>query len=389
MQSLLTNAHLILRDRLIDSGWLAIDQGRISGYGEMPVPREYAYLTPQDLGGAFLMPGIVDLHCDTIEKMIQPRPGVMLSTDIGLQVTDRLLVSSGVTCEFHSLSLDDAEFGVRNDEFIHEFIQHITQSNATTVRHLVHARVEISSVRGTQSLSQILGEPCVRLVSIMDHSPGQGQYATDEAFRYYVAKTTGRNDAEIDEIIAHKNNQREFIAERIQYVVDVCQHHRIPVATHDDDTVAKITEWQRHGIQIREFPTTMEAAVAAHAAGMHVGMGAPNVLRGKSSSGNLSASDAIVAGVVDWLCADYYPAALLPAAFRIADQQLMGLPDAIALITTNPARAVGMGDSIGDIAVGLHADLCVVRLDAGTAIVTQVFVDGCSVYAIAPAYQTL
>jgi alpha-D-ribose 1-methylphosphonate 5-triphosphate diphosphatase len=122
---------------------------------------------------------------------------------------------------------------------------------------------------------------------------------------------------------------------------------------------------------------------------MHVGMGAPNVLRGKSSSGNLSASDAIVAGVVDWLCADYYPAALLPAAFRIADQQLMGLPDAIALITTNPARAVGLGDSIGEIAVGLHADLCVVRRDAGTPIVTQVFVDGCSVYAIAPAYQTL
>ena len=298
-------------------------------------------------------------------------------------------MSSGVTCEFHSLSLDDAEFGVRNDEFIREFIQHIKQSNATTVRHLVHARVEISSVRGTQSLSQILGEPAVRLVSIMDHSPGQGQYATDEAFRYYVAKTTGRNDAEIDEIIAHKNNQRAFIADRIQYVIDVCNQHRIPVATHDDDTVAKISEWQRHGIQISEFPTTMAAAVAAHAAGMHVGMGAPNVLRGKSSSGNLSASDAIVAGVVDWLCADYYPAALLPAAFRLADQQLMELPDAVALITTNPARAVGMGDSIGEIAVGLHADLCVVRLDAGTPIVTQVFVDGCSVYSITPAHQTL
>ena len=388
MQTILWNATVVLADRVITSGWVSIEHAHITGYGSLPVPPDYGTATLVDCAGGFIIPGIIDLHCDAIEKMVQPRPGVMVDTSIGLQVTDRLLVSAGVTCEFHSLSLDDAEFGVRNDDFVRDFIAHIAASRATTVRHLVHARVEISSVRGTESLATIIDDPSVRLVSIMDHSPGQGQYATDEAFRYYVAKTTGRTDAEIDQIIAHKQAQRAFIADRIDYVVAACQQRGIPIATHDDDTAAKIAEWNRLGIQISEFPTTFEAATAAHASGMLVGMGAPNVLRGKSSSGNLSALDAIKAGVVDWLCADYYPAALLPAAFSIATAGILTLPQAIALITANPAKAVGMDAQLGSIDVGMLADVCVVRYEGHAPIVEQVYVNGRQVYTVSPANVT-
>ena len=378
--TLLWNAQIILHDRVITPGWIALDNAVITAYGELPVPPEHVSASMIDLQGAYVMPGIIDIHCDIIEKMVQPRPGVMLDTGLALHVTDRLLLSSGVTCEFHSLSLDDAEFGVRNDEFVRDFIMRINESQSTLIRHLVHARVEISSTRGTDTLAKIIAEPVVKLVSIMDHSPGQGQYVSDESFRFYVAKTTGRNDSEIDEIIAHKKFQRQFIPDRINTVVDLCHQYHIPIATHDDDTVAKIAEWNRLNIRISEFPTTMIAAHAAHQSGMLVGMGAPNVLRGKSSGGNLSARNALIDGVVDWLCADYYPSALLPAAFLISQLGIYTLPEAIALITANPAKAVGMQDTLGQIAVGMHADLCIVRVIDTVPVVEMVYVDGGCVY---------
>jgi alpha-D-ribose 1-methylphosphonate 5-triphosphate diphosphatase len=378
--TLLWNAQIILHDRVITPGWIALDNAVITAYGELPVPPEHVSASMIDLQGAYVMPGIIYIHCDIIEKMVQPRPGVMLDTGLALHVTDRLLLSSGVTCEFHSLSLDDAEFGVRNDEFVRDFIMRINESQSTLIRHLVHARVEISSTRGTDTLAKIIAEPVVKLVSIMDHSPGQGQYVSDESFRFYVAKTTGRNDSEIDEIIAHKKFQRQFIPDRINTVVDLCRQYHIPIATHDDDTVAKIAEWNRLNIRISEFPTTMIAAHAAHQSGMLVGMGAPNVLRGKSSGGNLSARNALIDGVVDWLCADYYPSALLPAAFLISQLGIYTLPEAIALITANPAKAVGMQDTLGQIAVGMHADLCIVRVIDDVPVVEMVYVDGGCVY---------
>lgn len=380
MPTLLINATIVLRDSVIPHGWLLIESDLIASIGAMPYVPMMHGATVRDLAGAYIIPGVIDLHCDTIEKMVQPRPGVEINGAVALHITDRLLINSGVTCEFHSLSLDDAEFGVRNEDFIQNFINEIKRADHASVRHYVHARVEISSARGAYALRNIIDQPEVKLVSLMDHSPGQGQYVTDESFRYYVAKTTGRNDAEIDEIIRTKAQLKAGIPERIDYVVQLCRNAHIPIATHDDDTAQKIAMWVEMGIGISEFPTTMEAAAAAHNHGMLVGMGAPNVLRGRSSGGNLSATDAIRAGYVDWLCADYYPAALIPAAFTLVDQGLLDLPSAIALITANPAQAIGMEHHIGQIAVGLSADLVVIKRTP-QPIVRDVYVAGVQVLA--------
>ncbi len=380
MSILLTNATIVLRDAVITNGWLLIEADLIAGVGAMPHAPSIHGTTVRDLGGALLMPGVIDLHCDTIEKMVQPRPGVEIDGAVALHITDRLLVNSGVTCEFHSLSLDDAEFGVRNEDFIQNFINEVNRADHASVRHYIHARVEVSSARGAYALSNIIDQPLVKLVSIMDHSPGQGQYVTDEAFRYYVAKTTGRTDSEIDEIIRTKAQLKAGIPDRIDYVVQLCRNAHIPLATHDDDTIEKIASWVEMGIGISEFPTTVEAAAAAHQHGMLVGMGAPNVLRGRSSGGNLSAIDAIRAGHVDWLCADYYPAAMIPAAFALVDHGILDLPSAIALITANPAQAIGMEHHIGHIAVGMSADLVVVARTP-QPIVRDVYVAGVQVLA--------
>lgn len=375
MQILLTDAHVVLRDQVIERGWVLIEDEVITGYGQAHSRPQHAAQV-YNLAGNYVLPGVIDLHCDAIEKQIQPRPGVMIDESVAFYTTDRILACSGITTELHSLSLDDAEFGVRNEEFVRNFIAQIAAANQRIINHLVHCRVEVSSERGVISLAQVVDSPYIKLISIMDHSPGQGQYPTDESFRYYVAKTTGRNDAEIDAIIQKKHALQASIPQRVEEVIRLAHAHHIPLATHDDDTAVKVHAWVEQGIRISEFPTTMEAAVAAHQHAMLVGMGAPNVLRGKSSGGNLSAIDAVKAGVVDWLCSDYYPAAMIPAAFKLADLNICSLPDAINLITYHPAKALGVEHTIGSIQLGLQADLVVVEKTATSPVVKQAYVRG-------------
>ncbi|RRR71010.1 MAG: alpha-D-ribose 1-methylphosphonate 5-triphosphate diphosphatase [Candidatus Viridilinea halotolerans] len=375
MDYLLSNAHVVLPNTTINPGWVSIEDGRISGVGAQAACPPAHAAQHDDLQGKLILPGIVDLHCDMIERMVQPRPGVEIPVGVALHATDRLLLGCGVTSEFHSLSLDDDEFGVRSDRFVGAFLERLSNEKHCRARHFVHARVEVSSEHGVHALASMVGHPCLRLISVMDHSPGQGQYADERAFRNYIVQTTGRSDAEIDLILERKRIAMNYIPANIAHVLAVAQAHDIPVASHDDDAPEKIASWAARGLRIAEFPTTLEAAHAAHHAGLAVGMGAPNVLRGQSSGGNLNARTALVAGVVDWLCADYYPAALLPAVFMLAEQGIIDLAAAVALISHNPAQAVGIAHELGSISVGHAADLIVVERSPDP-IVRQVFVAG-------------
>jgi alpha-D-ribose 1-methylphosphonate 5-triphosphate diphosphatase len=215
----------------------------------------------------------------------------------------------------------------------------------------------------------------VRLASLMDHTPGQGQYTTEELFRTYIKRTVHRSDAEIDELLESKKNQIIEIPHRIESITRQAREAGIALATHDDDTAEKVEQWPTLGITIAEFPTTMAAAKRAHELGLAVCMGAPNVLRGKSSGGNLSALEAIQAGICDVLCSDYYPSAMLTAAFKLTSQQLMSLPQAIQMVSLRPAQAVGLGEELGSLEIGKLADLLIVRLERHPK-VRRVFVSG-------------
>ncbi len=211
----------------------------------------------------------------------------------------------------------------------------------------------------------------------MDHSPGQGQYTTEQAYREYMLRTANRGDAEVDAILALKRRQATKIPGRIESVTRMARLAGLAIATHDDDTAEKVEQWPALGVTLSEFPTTMEAARRAHELGLAVCMGAPNVLRGKSSGGNLSALETIRSGVADALCADYYPAAMLGAVFKLAAQQVLTLPQATRLVTLNPARAVGLGNDYGSLEARKIADLAIVSLSQqGLPIVQGVFVGG-------------
>ncbi len=377
MQTLIHNATLVLPDRVLEGGWLLLEDERILALGEAatcPVADTGAI----DAMSQLLMAGIIDLHCDAIERLVMPRPNIFFPLDMALAEADWRLAGCGITTEFHAVSFDDGEFGVRSDAFVRELSKGIRDERASTlIRHAIHARLELTSQRGSEAIVAMIARGEVGLVSLMDHSPGQGQYRTEEAFREYVTKSAHMKPTEIDAIIALKQEQAAHIPQRIEQVTRIAREAGLGIATHDDDTAAKVELWPSFGVTMSEFPTTLEAARRAHELGLSVCMGAPNVLRGKSGGGNLSATEAVQAGVVNVLCSDYYPAAMLRAAYKLFKTQVLPLPEAINLITRNPAHVVKRGHDVGSLEAGKLADLLLVRVDgSSTLFVQRVFVGG-------------
>jgi alpha-D-ribose 1-methylphosphonate 5-triphosphate diphosphatase len=377
VQTLIHDATIILPNGLIEGGWLLIENERILDMGkEATCPHIADYLV--DAQGQFLLPGLIDLHCDAIEKLVEPRPDIHFDIQVALEQADWRLAGSGITTEFHAVSLDDNEFGVRSETFTHDLYHALTVTREETlIRHKIHARLELTSQRGSEAVTQLIEQRACDMISLMDHSPGQGQYRTEATFREYVKRSTRRTAVEIDALLEMKRSQAVEIPSRVEHVTQLARSAGLAIATHDDDTAAKVQQWPRLGVTISEFPTTLEAARAAYDLDLAVCMGAPNVLRGKSSGGNLSAHEAIRAGVVNVLCSDYYPVAMLHAIFILTAQKLLTLPQSVRLVTLNPARAVGLDGEYGSLEVGKVADVILVRLSwQGIPAVQRLFVGG-------------
>jgi alpha-D-ribose 1-methylphosphonate 5-triphosphate diphosphatase len=377
VQTLIHNATLILPQRLIEGGWLLIENGRILDLGEgttCPCVADHSVNAHTQL----LLPGLIDLHCDTIERLVEPRPSVHFDIRVALAEADWRLAGSGITTEFHAVSLDDGEVGVRSETFTHDLYQALQLTREETlVRHRIHARLELTSHRGYEAIKQLIEQRVCDMISLMDHSPGQGQYRTEQAFRASMQGMKSQSPEEIDALLEMKRSQAIEIPLRIERITQLARSVGIAIATHDDDTATKVQQWPKFGVTVSEFPTTLEAARQAHELGLAVCMGAPNVLRGKSSGGNLSALEAIHANVVDILSSDYYPAAMLNAVFTLSRQGVLTLPEAVRLVTLNPAQAVGLSEEYGSLEVGKLADVILVQLSSqGIPAVQQLFVEG-------------
>ena len=323
-----------------------------------------------------LLPGLIDLHSDAIEKLVQPRPSVHYDMPLPLLEMDWRLAGSGITTEFHAVSLDDAEFGVRSEDFIDQLVRAITTNKGLLVHHRLHARLEITSDRGEVAVAQLIQGGTAQLVSLMNHTPGQGQYLTDQAYVEYVTSTTGWSAGHVERHLVEKRRRSQDNALRIARTARLARDHGIALATHDDDSTAKVEEWSALGVDISEFPTMLETAIRANEIGLSVCMGAPNIVLGRSSGGHVSALDAARAGVLDILCADYYPAAMLAAMFKLVNQGYYTLPQAANLVTANPARAVNLV-GCGELAEGNAADMILVhQRGVHEQTVRMVMVDG-------------
>jgi alpha-D-ribose 1-methylphosphonate 5-triphosphate diphosphatase len=294
---------------------------------------------------------------------------------------DKRNAAAGVTTIYHSLSFANHELGVRNNTFAAELARavHAWQKYAL-VDNRVHARYEVTDETAVPVLTDLLVHGDAHLISFMDHTPGQGQFKSVEAYRNFLGKTYKKSDEEFDAMLQQKLKAAQGATARMEALAEVAKAHGVSIASHDDDSPEKVDIVHSLGAVISEFPINLETAQAAKAKGLATLFGAPNILRGKSQSGSMRALDAVIHNVADCLCGDYSPAALLPAALALPALAGISISEAVALVTLNPARAAGLNDR-GQIAVGKRADLIAVAHPDNLPQVERVWVAGKPVFS--------
>lgn len=360
----LTNIRAVLPDEVVDGVSIRLDGAHIAEIEEGPPPADAGNVV--DGGGRLLLPGFVDMHGDMIEREVEPRANAKMPMALGLNDLDNRLLAAGITTAYASLSFDPkSAYGhMRSYDHSKAMLRALKAARPTlAVDHRVHARFEFTFPRGLGVVEELIADGTVDLVSLMDHTPGQGQSRDLEGLVKRLQEE-GRSRAEAETVVAERiatsKAEAGDVLATLEAMAQLCAKAGVPMASHDDDTPEKVALMHRIGARISEFPVTLEAAKAAKQCGMVVAMGAPNALRGFSTSGNLSAREAHAAGVMDMLAADYHPSAILPAVQILAATDDAGLPGAVRLATAGPAAALGLDDR-GRLEVGLRADLILVE----------------------------
>ncbi|HEV3423379.1 MAG TPA: alpha-D-ribose 1-methylphosphonate 5-triphosphate diphosphatase [Paraburkholderia sp.] len=313
-----------------------------------------------DWDGDYLLPGLIELHTDNLEKHLAPRPGVRWNIDAAFVIHDAQVAAAGITTVFDSLRI-----GARSDVDIHnrdlqtqctEALKRLSGCQLLRAEHFLHLRCEIAAPDVVDVFDSLYAHPLLRLVSVMDHTPGQRQWQDRDQWRRFQERHGKLTDEHFAAVIAElSDGQGRYADQHRREIVARCVALGVPVASHDDTVVEHIQQASAEGIVLAEFPTTRVAAQAAREHGIATIMGAPNVVRGGSHSGNVSALELARAGLLDILSSDYVPSSLLSAAFELVDKAGWTLPRAMATVSAEPARAAGLHDR-GAIAPGLRAD---------------------------------
>lgn len=355
----LTNARVVLADRVID-GTVVVRDGLIAAVDEGRVS------TGEDLDGDYLIPGIVELHTDHLENHYAPRPKVRWNPLASVQAHDAQVAASGITTVFDALRIgldEESELTAADMRRLADAIEEGVARDRLRADHFIHLRCEVSAADALEGFSMFEGDGRVRLASLMDHTPGQRQFVSLDHHRmYYVGKTGMSEEAYMAMIRRRQELSDRYSVKHRRAIADLCGAAGIVIASHDDATVEHVAESIEHGVTVAEFPTTHAAADAARAGGLKILMGAPNMVRGGSHTGNVSARSLMEAGLLDILSSDYVPFSLLHAVFMVAGEEgAIDLPSAVATITRNPAAAARLDDR-GAIELGRRGDL--VRVDA-------------------------
>ncbi len=372
-ETILTNARIVLADEVVP-GSLLLRDGKIADISAGSAR------TGEDMQGDFIIPGLVELHTDHLEGHYAPRPKVRWNPIASVLAHDAQVATAGITTVFDALRVGmdyDADLTIEDMRKLADAIEDSVREDRLRADHFIHLRCEVSAPDCREAFAQFDGDDRVKLASLMDHAPGQRQFAKFEAYAmYYMGKLKMSEEAfreYCDKRIAQsaQNSAPNRVA-----ISDACRERGIVLASHDDATVAHVEEAVEQGIRVAEFPTTAEAASASKQAGLGVLMGAPNIMRGASHSGNVSARQLAADGLLDILSSDYIPFSLIQSAFFLGDAvEGISLPQAVAMVSKNPAEAVGLSDR-GVIEAGRRADLVRVRVDDHVPVVRTVWREG-------------
>lgn len=374
---ILTNARIVTPEAVV-AGALAVHDGRIAAVASGGSAAAGAL----DLDGDWLLPGLVELHTDNLERQFQPRPGVRWPAGAAMLAHDAQIAAAGITTVCDAVCVGfygskDERLGYLRDSL--GILRRAREARALKADHLLHLRLETTDAQVVELFEPLRDEPCLALVSFMDHTPGQRQWRDLAKYRLFHSQGEGAglDAAGFAAMIERRIEEQRIYAERhkaaLLALVDGLPAVR---ASHDDTTAAHVAEGAAMGVTISEFPTTAEAAAAARAAGMGTVMGAPNLVIGGSHSGNVGAGELARAGLLDAFSSDYVPASLLHAAFLLAGPPFaLPVPAAVATVTANPAAMLGLADR-GRLVPGARADLVRVREVGGTPAAVAVWREG-------------
>jgi alpha-D-ribose 1-methylphosphonate 5-triphosphate diphosphatase len=373
-ETVLTNARLVLPTEVVP-GTIVLRGPRIA---EVQQGRS-ALPAALDLEGDHLIPGIVDLHTDNLERQVQPRANARWPSRSAMLAHDAQCAAAGITTVLDALCLGDLGFDPGRAQTARDGVTDLDALAATGLlkaEHFLHLRCELPAADLKPALEPVADHPRVQMISLMDHSPGIGQYRDLDRYRALRRRQYGASAEETERLIAALLEQRaRYRDPQRRWLLDRFAHCDLPLASHDDDDVTEVARNAADGIGISEFPVVMEAARAARDLALEVIAGAPNIVRGGSHSGNVAAADLVRAGTVDALASDYVPAALIEAAWRCTAEAGMTLPAAVAMVTDRPARMARLRDR-GRIEAGLRADLVQLRPIEGLPVVRRVWREG-------------
>ena len=374
-QCIIRNARIVTADEEF-TGSVAVEDGIIRSVdrGNTSAPGA------EDWVGDWLMPGLVELHTDNLEKHLVPRPGVLWNAHSAMTVHDAQCAAAGITTVLDSVVIGDMDQGGSRYQTQHASIAALHQcrdEGLMRVEHLLHLRCELSAPDILEVFHQYADDPLLKLVSVMDHTPGQRQWRDLKSYRRYSERNGRFSDQEFDAIVAQRQaDQQAYAVPHRQAIVKASKARELPLASHDDTLLSDVQLATEEGVCLSEFPTTVAAAQAAREAGMAIIMGGPNMVKGGSHSGNVSAAELAQCDLLDIFSSDYVPSSLLLATFMLGQLAQWTLPKAVRTVTRNPARAIGMQDR-GDVAVGQRADLLRVRMNrVGMPVVLETWLAG-------------
>ena len=372
-ETVLTNARIVLADEIVE-GSLLLRDGAIAAIDSGPTR------TGEDMGGDYVIPGLVELHTDHLEGHYAPRPKVRWNPIAAVLAHDAQVATAGITTVLDALRVgmdDDADLKSDDVRKLADAIEDSVRQDRLRADHFIHLRCEVSAPDCLKAFENFETDDRVKLASLMDHAPGQRQFVNLETYAYYYQRKLKLSDRDFQkfcekrmaESATNSGPNRVFISA-------ACRERGIVLASHDDATVGHVDEAIEQGVRVAEFPTTEEAARASKAAGLGVLMGAPNVMRGASHSGNVSARTLAGDGLLDILSSDYIPFSLIQSAFFLGDVvEGISLPQAVAMVSKNPADAVGLADR-GVIEPDRRADLVRVRVADHVPVVRTVWRQG-------------
>lgn len=313
-----------------------------------------------DLGERRVVPGFVDLHSDAIEKEIEPRPGARFPVEMAVVELDKKLSMAGITTMYHAIGFNDEELQKgRGTQQSSELIEELYKANQKNlgIDNFIHARFEITSHNSVKTIKELIKNKKVNMLSIMDHSPGQGQFKTMESWKKFHLKSYEIEKDEVEAYIKSKVSKKSDGI--VEDLVKFGLKYNLPILSHDDDSSEKLNTLKNLGVSFSEFPLSVETAKYAHKLGICTGMGAPNVVRGGSQSGNIAAKELVKAKACDYLCSDYHPSSMLLCPYRLKEDVALDLESGFAMISSTPAKLAGLNDR-GEIKEGLVADIVVI-----------------------------